>query len=181
MIYFGEDEVFSVELPTPKFISLKQYDKGLDEVEVYRYAEKEMTDEDVKVLKGLAERIISTKQKYDIGQLLGILIGVINGYYYKYNPIFDAGKKNLVCSVGVATIYNAWRKWLKIKGEEYRRLFTELNPEAWSEDFRDMFLLNGRWDVESIMPAHFSNTHTHFRGEFRYIGKFVNGNLINKD
>lgn len=178
MLYIDWQHVFSVQLPYPKFDSLKDFDD--ETISVYRYTEKEFTDKDITFMYDTASKIIKGKHKYDMGQLVDFLVSTINGYPFDAeNKLFDQGRYNLVCSVGVATIFNAWRKkYNKTHKKKLFQLFSILREATWSKEFIEKFNKQGYWDIDRTFPANFANTETHFRGEFKLIAKVQNGKII---
>lgn len=179
-LYLGEDMIFSVEPPKPKFLKLKDILSDKVILTVYRYTEKNLGDWDIKQMIESANMIIGYNEKYDVGQLMDILVDTIAGYpHAKKWRLFDFGRSNMVCSVGVASVYNYRRHRLwQVLQTNVNQLFNVLNPSAWSKGFIKRFEKKGYWDIDRTTPANFANSKSHFRGEFERVGVFLNGNPI---
>lgn len=169
-------KVFSVEPPVATFVPVEDF--VMDEITVYRYTYRPLTDADIELMLLATLSIIGTK--YDYGQLLNIAANQLLGYKYEEKiKVFDFGAKRKVCSVGVAVVYQKWRKVLEARGVQIPRLFSQLNANAWSKDFVEEFKKNGHhWNVENTYPAMFGLTHTHFNNEFMPVLKTNAGRLI---
>jgi hypothetical protein len=172
-------EVFSVEPPKATFISHDAY--AGDNISVYRYTIRPLTAKDIRIMLHAALPILLTK--YDYGQLLNIAVNQMLGYpFERKTSLFDFSRRRMVCSVGVAAVYQKWRKILEATGEKVPpRLFSRLNPAKWSKEFRRKFEQNGsRWHVENTYPAHFANTDF-FNNEFRLVLRIERGVPVFKE
>lgn len=173
MLYFDEDNTFSVELPRATMKPLREY--CLSNLIIYRLRLSQLTPEFVGCLRESATKMVG--EGYDIGQLLDIAINDILGYEHQRRlRIFDFGRKKKVCSVGVRVAFESlYQK--KIKTENSRPgkwLFYELNPEKWRP--KEVQEYKGT-DVEATSPAHFANSD-YFSGEFELIGRFEDGQQL---
>jgi len=167
-------KTFSIEPPRATFIPLEDY--ALDDIAIYRYTKKELTDKDIGIMIKATLPMLGTK--YDYGQLMNIAVNTILGYPYDEKvKWFDLGGKRKVCSVGMAVIFQKWRKVLESEGFNVQRLFRNLNKKAWTEKFIKDFKKLNRWDVENTFPAMFALTKTHFDGEFELIIKMNKGRV----
>jgi len=169
-------KVFSVEPPKATLIPIESFLK--DEISVYRYTMEDLNEEDYKILAQASLPIIGTK--YDYWQLINIAVCQELGYSFKEKVSwFNQNKRNMVCSVGVASIFQK-RKYVKEKqGILVPRLFSNLNESMWSEDFVKRFKENGsRWSIETTYPCMFGLTRTHFAGEFRLILAIKNKEIV---
>jgi hypothetical protein len=116
--------------------------------------------------------------KYDYGQLLNIAMNVLLGYEFEEKTkVFDFGAKRKVCSVGIAAIFQKWRKALETQGTIVPRLFGKLNEGAWDKDFINRFKQKNRWDIENTFPAQFGLSQSHFGGEFKLVLKMNKGKI----
>ena len=173
MMFFNDDNTFSVELPRATMKSLREY--CLSNLSIYRFQLKELTSDDINTMRDAANNMLGTD--YDIGQLLDIAINAILGYDHQRRlTIFDFGRKKKVCSVGVRVVYE-YLYQIKVKNTDSRSgkwLFDELNSEKWSQKKLQKF--RGT-DVEATSPAHFANSD-YFRHEFKLIARFKNGQQL---
>jgi hypothetical protein len=174
-------EVFSVAPPKASFIPIEEF--ALDTVSVYRYAIRPLTPADIKIM--LESTIDLLLTPYNYGMLLDIAIGEMHGYPFEQKTkIFDFGKKKKVCSVGVASVYQKWRKILKKQdpAEVLPRLFSKLNPEKWPDSkIVKEFRKDGHgWNVESTYPAQFANTDF-FNNEFGLVLRIEQGRVVFKE
>lgn len=135
MLYF-EEGTFSVELPESKIIKKEDYKTEFIEKNftLYRYTYRPFTKKDIRFMQDHCQKLSGIK--YDWGQLIDILICQLCGYPYKRkHSIFDIGKRNLVCSVGVGAVYTALRHNLENEGIQLPRLFSKLNKLLWDTFF----------------------------------------------
>ena len=163
-------------MPSATFVPVSDY--ALLDITVFRYLGKEFDETDTEIMLKGALPLVGAG--YDIGQLLDIAIGEVAGYptAKKYN-IFDFGRRNKVCSVGVAAIYAHWRHSLEKRGMNYPRLFSSLNPDKWDNKFIEEFKREkNKWSVERTYPANFSNVSHFTPPEFEVILKMKDGNVI---
>jgi hypothetical protein len=173
MQYF-EDGTRSVQTPQAKVIPVTCYSHY--DVSIYRYTPKDFTPEDIQIMKDIWNRIIGTK--YDYAQIMNIAINQILGYPFKQKTKILNPEEKKVCSVGVATVFQAWRKQIDKK---VPRLFRVLNKSVWTDKFQEKFAENeNRWSVENVYPSNFAVTETHFNGEFKLILKIRKGRIIYK-
>lgn len=170
MMFFEEDNTFSVELPRATMKPLQEY--CLSNISIYRFRLKELNADDIETMRVAAKRMIGSD--YDIGQLLDIAINGILGYDNQRRlKIFDFGRKKKVCSVGIRVVYE-YLYQTKIRTEDSESgkwLFDKLNPEKWSK--KDIKKFRGT-DVEATSPAHFANSD-YFQDEFELIARFNGG------
>jgi len=173
VIYFNKNKIFSVQLPKAKFITLDDLLKHTKQITIYRYNASKFEQKDVSYIEKECEKFVNQDKKYDIGQLIDILMNTVSGYPYKHTiKWFDQGRKNKVCSVGTAAMFTNWRHWAEKKGRKIPRLFSKLNPNAWSKRFIKKFEKNGnKWNVEETFPANFANAEKMFNKEFKKIFK----------
>jgi len=167
-------KTFSVEPPRATFIPVDDY--AMDDISIYRHTKKDITDDDIKKMLHGTLPIIDTK--YDYGQLINILANQVLGYEFDEKiKMFDFGAGRKVCSVGVAAVYQYWRKQLENIGIEKQRLFSKLNESNWDKDFITRYNKKKRWDVENTYPCMFGVTKSHFDGEFELIAKLYKGKI----
>ncbi len=166
MMYLG-DKIFSVEPPRATYLTPDTW--NWKKVSIHRYTKVILKDSDIEIFRSIFNKINGTP--YDYGQLFDIMIAQMFGYPYKYKRIFDFHKKWFVCSVGIGAGFHKWRKERERLGLYVPpRLFSELNPKAWSSKFVRKFKENGsRWNIESICPGLFPNAESHLAGEFKEI------------
>lgn len=184
MIYFGSNQLFTVQLPQPTYEDLeKRHGKGDTRiVSVYRmnpaYFGKTLDANDVAIMKSAADEIIAKHKGYDIGQLMDILVSTIAGYPFEQkSKTFDQGNDRLVCSVGCATVIAAWRhKLLQTTGVDIPQPWKVPNPNAFKSDFIKKY--PGHWDIQTTFPANYAVTDTHFQNEFILVGRFKGGKRI---
>ena len=173
MLFFDEQNTFSVEIPRATFKPLKEY--CLSELFIYRLRLKELNPEYIKTLKEAAAELVG--ENYDVGQILDIAINSILGYKYQRRlKLFDMGRKKKVCSVGVRVAYE-YLYQQKIKKEDSRPgkwLFYKLNPKKWKQ--KDIEKYKGT-DVEVTAPAHFCNSD-YFCNDFELVARFNKGQQI---
>ena len=169
MLYFDQDNTFSVELPRATLKPLQEY--CLSNLSIYRLCLKKLTPADIKVMIQAAREMVGTD--YDLGQLLDIAINDILGFQHQRRlTIFDFGRKKKVCSVGVRVVFeHLYRTKIRPPDAPEKWLFDQLNPEKWSEKAIQKF--RGT-DVEATTPAHFANSD-YFQHEFKRIDRFRNG------
>jgi len=175
MMFFDEDNTFSVELPTTTMKPLEEY--CLSNLSIYRLRLVSLNLDHMDMMKKAAKDMVGTD--YDIGQLLDIAINQILGYEHQRRlTIFDFGRKKKVCSVGVrvAFEYLYQKKFCSADSQSGKWLFDKLNPDKWPEKKVDHF--HGT-DVEATSPAHFANSD-YFCNEFELIARFQDGKQINK-
>jgi hypothetical protein len=174
-------EVFSVAPPRASFIPIEEF--AMDTVSVYRYTIRPLTPADIKIMLESTINLLLTP--YNYGMLLDIAIGEMQRYPFEQKTkIFDFGNKKKVCSVGVATVYQKWRKILKKQdpAEVLPRLFSILNPKKWPDPkIVKEFRKDGHgWNVESTYPAQFANTDF-FSNEFRLVLRIERGRVVFKE
>jgi hypothetical protein len=181
MMYFGKDDIFSVQPPKPTWLKLDEFEQGDNRIlSVYRWNGRKLIDKDIGIMKKAADRIIGWEKSYDIGQLVDFLISSIAGYPFDDKiKWFDFGRKHLVCSVGVASVMNHWRHTLwETTGEDIKQPFRQLNPDKWSPEFIEKFKHDGGyWRIDRTFPANYANPEM-FANEFTRIGRFKAGELI---
>jgi hypothetical protein len=175
ILFFDEENTFSVELPKATFIPLREY--CLSNMSIYRCKLTEITSEYVDSMMVAAKKMEGTS--YDLGQLLDIALRLILGYsQHRKVSVFDFGKKRKVCSVGARACYeHLYIDKIKPTLENPPRgkwLFHSANPDKWPKKFIDSY--KGT-DVEATAPAHFANTD-YFQNEFELIARFNNGHRI---
>lgn len=170
MLFFNDQNTFSVELPEATMKPLKKYYKS--EMSIYRFKKFELTPVDISLMKKTADEMVG--ENYDIGQLLDIAINSILGYaQIRKLKIFDFGRKKKVCSVGVRVLLEKLNK-IKNPDSKIKLLFAILNGKKWNKKYIKKF--KGT-DVEMTSPAHFANSDF-FQDEFELIAKFKNGKRI---
>lgn len=169
MLYFDEENTFSVEMPRATLKPLREY--CLSNLSIYRLRLLKLSPGHIKTLKAAAQSMVG--EGYDIGQLLDIAVCGLLGYdHRRVLSIFDFGRKKKVCSVGVRIALEylgAFRpettgKWL----------FKTLNPEKWPPEAIQKY--KGT-DVEATSPAHFANSD-YFSCEFGLVARFKNGKQV---
>jgi len=167
-------KTFSVEPPKALYIPTEEY--ALDDITIYRYKNKELDENDIERILLATLPILLTD--YDYGQLMNILVNQTLGYPYDEKvKWFDLGSKRKVCSVGVAVVYQKWRKDIE-QIQEFPRLFSKLNKKRWDKEFIKKFEKDGsRWNVENTYPCMFGLTKTHFNNEFELILKMNKGKI----
>ena len=167
-LYFDEHDTFSVEPPRATYLPLKCY--CLDNISIYRYTKRNFNKKDILIMEKACDELYGTF--YDFGQLLDVAINQILGYDHaiKFN-IFDFGKGQKICSVGIRNAYEKLRKTVE---PEMERLFNKLNPEKWTVSQIEKF---ERTNVEATSPAHFANSN-YFNDEFKLIARFNMGKRI---
>lgn len=167
---------FSVDLPRATFVPVSDY--AMLDLTVFRYQGKALDETDIEIMLKGALPLIGAG--YDIGQLLDIAVGEVAGYptVKKFN-IFDFGRRNKVCSVGVAAVYAYWRHSLEKQGRKYPRLFSSLNPEKWDDEFIEEFKREkNKWSVERTYPANFSSVSHFSPPDFEAVLKMKRGNIL---
>jgi hypothetical protein len=170
MMFFEEDNTFSVELPRATMKPLQEY--CLSNLSIYRLSLKELTPDDVATMRNSARGMVGTD--YDIGQLLDIAINDLLGYEHQRRlSIFDFGRKKKVCSVGARVVFeHLYKKKIDPEGAKERKwLFDKMNPEKWPK--KKIRKFRGT-DVEATAPAHFANSD-YFQNEFKLIARFNRG------
>ncbi len=170
MMFFDEDNTFSVELPIATMKPLQGY--CLSNLSIYRLRLVSLTSDHIDTMKKAAKDMVGTG--YDIGQLLDIAVNQILGYENQRRlTIFDFGRKKKVCSVGVRVVFEyLYQK--RVRPADFQSgkwLFDKLNPSKWLKKKVDQF--NGT-DVEATSPAHFANSD-YFSNEFELIARFQGG------
>ncbi len=102
MLYLDEDNTFSVEFPEATMKPLQEY--CLSQFCIYKLQLIELTPDHVAILKEAARTMVG--ELYDVGQLLDISINDLLGFDpLRPLSIFDFGRKNKVCSVGVRAAF----------------------------------------------------------------------------
>ncbi len=168
-LYFNEHDTFSVEPPRATYLPLKSY--CLDNISIYRYTKRNFNKSDILIMEKACDELYGTF--YDFGQLLDAVINRVLGYVHVIEyKIFDFGKDQKVCSVGIRMAYEKLRKAVEPAME---RLFNKLNPEKWTVSQIEKF---ERTDVEATSPAHFANSN-YYNDEFKLIARFNMGERIN--
>ncbi len=170
MMFFDEDNTFSVELPIATMKPLKKY--CLSNLSIYRLRLIELKADHINTMRRSAKNMLGTD--YDIGQLLDIAINQILGYENQRRlSIFDFGRKKKVCSVGVRVVFeHLYQQHIRTEKSDSRKwLFDKLNPDKWPDKKVKQF--KGT-DVEATSPAHFANSD-YFCNEFELIARFNNG------
>ena len=173
MLYFDLTNTFSVELPKATLKPLQEF--CLSNMSIYRLKLKSLTTDDISIMWKTAHSLLG--EKYDVGQLLDIAINDLLGFDNQ-RPliIFDAGRKNKVCSVGVRAIFESLyqRAIRTANSKQGKWLFYEMNPEKWPakkvREYRGT-------DVEATSPAHFANSDC-FCFDFELIARFNEGKRI---
>jgi len=153
VFYFSDDKVFSMTYPVARWETLEYQTK--QKFKVMRFTKQRYTDRHLQMMFETASHFIGSK--YDIGDLLDIMINKILGYpHEKKISVFEFSKNFKVCSTAVRTIQEKLRKDLEKEGYYgFNRLFDKLNPEKWSPDEIEKFK---RTDVEMTTPAHYTNS-----------------------
>ncbi|MBW1810350.1 MAG: hypothetical protein JRJ87_19290 [Deltaproteobacteria bacterium] len=177
MVYLDDDHCLSVEPPKCRWWALADlYD---ERITVWRYTKRTFSDQEMEVMFKAAEELIGTK--YDIGQLLDIMINEGLGYpNVLHYSIFDAAKSRKVCSVGARMAYEKVRKHLEAQGDNsMQRLFSTFKDPAWAlrPNVPDMNTQMRGVDIEATAPGHFANSHF-FDDEFELIAEFDHGRQI---
>ncbi len=173
MLYFDEDNTFSVELPKATLKPLREY--CLSDLSIYRITLTKISEDHLRVMRDAANEMVG--ENYDIGQLLDIAINRILGFNHQRRlSIFDFGENKKVCSVGVRTVFeNLYTEKIKSAQDPPGKwLFHDLNPGKWSE--KEIAKYKGT-DVEATTPAHFANSE-YFNSEFTLIARFRNGKIV---
>ena len=172
MLFFDEDNTFSVELPRATLKPIEEY--CLSNLSIYRFTLMDMEANHVTILRQSARRMIGTD--YDIGQLLDIAINGILGYEHQRKlSIFDFGRKKKVCSVGVRVAYEALHQAVfPEEAKEHKWLFDRMKPDKWPE--KKIRKFEGT-DVEATAPAHFANAD-YFQNEFKLVARFKEGKRV---
>jgi len=169
MLYFGPDHTFSVELPCATYKYIENY--ANDNFTIYRL-DRPLTEEHIDLMFRITQTMYGVN--YDIGQLLDIAINKILGYDGIRLKVFDAGKKNKVCSVGVRTVFEKLNQKFKLSNKKGKFLFHDLAFNKWEPECYSTFK---GVDVEATTPAHFANTNF-FNGEFKFVSSFNKGKRI---
>jgi len=153
VMYFADDRVFSMTYPVARWESLEYQTR--QKFKVLRYTKRRYTDKNIKMMFETASGLIGSK--YDIGDLLDIMINKMLGYaHQKKISVFEFSKNFKVCSTAVRAIQEKLRKDLEEQGDfTFERLFDKLNPEKWDPSEIKGF---SRTDVEMTTPAHYTNS-----------------------
>ena len=111
-VYLLNGNIFEVTTPRAR-IGQMEFECGFTYT-ISRYTGCDFQDDTTIIDKGtfysVAREIDGTM--YDYGQLIDILIKDLFGFVPEHLSIFDLGRKNKVCSVGVhACYYKWWRTW----------------------------------------------------------------------
>jgi hypothetical protein len=186
-LYLDKDNLCSVEPPRACFRHLRDW--CLEELTILRYTKFEFRDEDIIAMRDIYKEIWGTK--YAISQLLNIMINRIMGYPNQDKINFF--KKGIVCSVGVRTVLEKWRKiYNKNRPPETPKLpklfrtisnristieGNHIHSEYFAEERTDGGEPRSGVDIEMTSPAHFANS-SFFDNEFKLIARFNNGKLI---
>ena len=181
MIYLDPEHTLSVQPPRGTWRTPADY--CLDRISIWRFTKHNgrFSKEEIDVMRKYADAHLIDK-RYDVGQLLDILVNRILGYngVIKFR-IFDWGKNLKVCSVGVRTLFEKLRKVLNQNGRpSYSKLFRKLNPLApWPGGVFPQSRVPDQYgvDVEATAPAHFANSR-YFDNEFELIAVFDKGWLV---
>ncbi len=168
-------KVFSVETPIATLKDSKSF--IFEDICVYRYTKKRLDENDIKILLKATVPLLGTK--YDYGQLLNIATNQMLGYSFdEKTKVFDMGGKRKVCSVGVAAVFQIWRKELEKQGIKIPRLFSKLNRNNWDPKFLKKFDEVGRWNVENTYPAMYALTKKYYNSEFELVLRMRNGKIL---
>ena len=163
VLYFSPEQILSTTAPQVEWETLEH--RCHTPFTVYRFKKHEYNEEHIKIMYDAASEMIGLK--YDIGDILDLVINSILGYKYtrKYRW-FEFSKKQMVCATSVRAIQEKLRKILDDKKDyTFSRLFNKLNSNKWSAKDLKKF---ERTDVEMTTPAHYSNSDW-FEGEFEKI------------
>lgn len=175
-MYIGNNQVWSCEPPKPLIKPLEKCLNPYETISVYRYQKKDFDSWDQAVIMGMVNTILNWDTPYSIGLLVDDLIASIAGYPASPFRIFAPSRKDLVCSVGCATIMHGWRhKLWDVKHFDLPRLFGKLNESMWSKDFIRKW--PGYFPVDRTPPAIFANSNI-FDNEYKFIGSFINGEAV---
>jgi len=173
MIFFDEDNTFSVEIPRATSKPLETY--CLSNIAIYRFQFNPLTDVHIQFMRKISKRMLG--ECYDVGQLLDIFINGIMGYDHQRKvKVFDAGKKQRVCSVGIRVLFEKlFNEMIRPSDQPSGKwLFDKLNPDKWSQ--KDIKKFHGT-DVEATSPAHFANSDF-FQNEFELVARFNHGKKL---
>jgi hypothetical protein len=174
-----DETVFSVQLPYAQIVPL--WNECVDDVTVYRWTPYDLHSDTIAVQNMIMAMMAILGKQYDLGQLLAILCNELSGEpnTYDFNGT-DFGSPLKVCSVGVACVYSAVVNHLATKGISVPRLFQSITTDAtkWPKGFVDTFMRKPQWDLDMTYPACFSNSQSHFRGEFVMVMKVENGKIV---
>lgn len=163
VFYFSEDKIFSMTHPRARWEDLAfQVEQKFS---VFRFTPHPFEDHHLDMMADTAEQFIGIK--YDVGDLLDIMINKLLGYpHVRKFRFFDISRHRKVCSTAIRTLYEKMRKDLEEQGDfGFPRLFNALNPDCWSPKFIKEF---ERTDVEMTTPAHFGNSYC-YSGEFKRV------------
>jgi hypothetical protein len=178
------DCIFEVTDPISRFVSL--YSIALEDIRILRYTNMKLQGHEIFIMRNAAMKLVG--MKYDRGQLLDFLLHQIIGYPKESLRIFDEGTERMVCSTGVAALFNHMRRTIRsdIRMITLPRLFDIVDTEIWKKNgvynnidqCLDPNARPGfdriRTPIERVTPAHFENTE-YFQNEFREVARFKNG------
>jgi hypothetical protein len=172
MLFFDEDNTFSVELPRATLKPLQEY--CLSRFSIFRIQTPDLTPEMIGTLREGIREILGSY--FDIGQLFDIALTGLLGYEnIRRVQLFDFGQKQKICSVGVRVAFEyLFQQHIRSASHTGKWLFDSLDPVHWP--LQKIAKFKGT-DVEATTPAHFANSER-FSNEFRLVASFENGKKI---
>jgi len=153
VLYFSDDKVFSMTYPVARWETLEYQTK--QRFKVLRYTKRRYTQQHIDMMYKTAEQFLGSR--YDIGDLVDIMINKILGYpHEKKIAVFESSKQLKVCSTAVRTIQEKLRKDLEQQGDfSFGRLFNVLDRGKWLSHQIEEFT---RTHVEMTTPGHYTNS-----------------------
>lgn len=174
LMKYPQADIFSCE--PPKALLIESRNIVSDRISIYRRTNKILNDNDIEIQCKIAEKMLETP--YDIKDLISIADAISSGTpFERKGTLFPVGSNinNRVCSTSITIIQKLWRDEIEKLGIKINRDFSILNNSAWNKKFINDFnsdergKLKGKWDSESVMPDNFSNSISHFNGEWKLV------------